>query len=156
MKCATCGKSESEDSQFCGSCGTRLGSDTSLGGEKLPMVGFLEAVRRGFKNYVNFKGRATRAEFLWWVLFMVGLTLPVSFVEGQLGSPAVLSTLVLIGLTLPYWAVLVRRLHDSNKSGWWIFLGLVPIGWIVVFIFMILPSDMTTNKYDPVPRQATS
>jgi len=62
MKCQTCGNDNPEDAKFCGGCGTNLISGEVSVGAELPMVGFGEAISRGFRNYATFSGRATRAE----------------------------------------------------------------------------------------------
>jgi uncharacterized membrane protein YhaH (DUF805 family) len=60
--------------------------------------------------------------------------------------------IVLLGLLLPSLAVGVRRLHDTNRSGWWLLISLVPIlGGIVCFVFMVLPGTRGPNKYGPDP-----
>ena len=75
MKCETCGKENESSAKFCGICGSQLIEDSvnfnpqSIGAEN-PMVGFTEAISLGFKNYINFRGRATRAEYWWWFLFV--------------------------------------------------------------------------------------
>jgi uncharacterized membrane protein YhaH (DUF805 family) len=163
MKCATCGKSESEGSQFCGNCGARLGSDTSLGGEKLPMVKFPEAVRRGFKNYGNFKGRATRAEYWWWALFVVVADVILTIVDMAIGSYAsstgLLSGLFGIATIIPGLALGARRLHDIDKSAWWLlmwfgFFLIVP--GIVLIVWTVQRGNAYPNKHGPDPCQATS
>ena len=75
MECKTCGKENDSSAKFCGVCGTQLIEDSidfdpqSIGSEN-PMIGFGAAIQLGFKNYINFRGRATRAEYWWWFLFV--------------------------------------------------------------------------------------
>jgi hypothetical protein len=68
MKCTACGGDNPENAQFCGVCGTSLISGEASIGTELPMVGFGEAISRGFGNYFTFSGRATRAEHWWFAL----------------------------------------------------------------------------------------
>jgi len=76
------------------------------------------AVRKCFQNYATFKGRASRSEFWYfWVFFIVANYL-ATVISSTLGS------LVSLGLLLPYLAVGVRRMHDRNRSGWFV---LVPV-----------------------------
>jgi hypothetical protein len=63
MKCQECGHENADDAQFCGVCGTNLISGEVSVGTELPMVGFGQAISRGFSNYFTFSGRATRAEY---------------------------------------------------------------------------------------------
>ena len=171
MECPTCGNGNPENAQFCGGCGANLISGEASVGTELPMVSFGGAIIRGFSNYFNFSGRATRAECWWWVLFasLIGL---IPF--------AGLVTLI------PNLAVTSRRLHDIGKSGWlqiipWAILvvafgsaGVVSasvdnagfpfvIGAIVacaslvvLIVWLVRKGDEGPNKYGPDPRQATS
>ena len=101
------------------------------------------------KNYVNFEGRATRAEFWWFFLFnlIVGVILSLF---GRVGT--VLSGIWSLAILLPYLGLSVRRLHDINKSGWLMLLGLIPlVGWIILIIWWAKVGDSTENQYGPVP-----
>ena len=93
---------------------------------------FQQAIKSGFSNYANFTGRAARSEFWYWQLFVVVggiaaefLDLAVSYgVLGLGGWP--LSTLFWLATLVPNLAVMVRRLHDIDRSGWWLLLVLIP------------------------------
>jgi uncharacterized membrane protein YhaH (DUF805 family) len=91
---------------------------------------FAESIRTCLQKYVDFSGVASRSEFWWWLLFTAG---------GGLLLEAVSSTLALVfnlALLLPSIAVMARRLHDTDRSGWWQLLMLIPIiGVIVVLVF---------------------
>jgi len=96
------------------------------------------SIRTCFSKYVDFSGRATRAEYWWWLLFtFVGLN-----VVGLLMTPAVY-IIVLVGLSLPGIAVAARRLYDVDRSGWWM---LVPLA---NFIFLAERGSPGTNSYGP-------
>ena len=149
-----------------------LARDPTATLEELPMVGFPEAIRRGFKNYFNFHGRATRAEVWWWTLFSVTFqlalfVLAIGILESS-GSPIGIALFVLWGadlsLLIPSLAVGVRRLHDTNRSGWWC-LGLIGYFPFIVpgLLFQLLimywslqRGDAYPNKYGPDPRSVTS
>jgi uncharacterized membrane protein YhaH (DUF805 family) len=97
---------------------------------------FTDAIGICFRKYVNFDGCASRPEFWWWFLFTVIVSLVCRRVSFVLSWVFSLVTL------LPSIAVGVRRLHDANRSGWWILLYLLPvIGWIVLIIFWVEPSQ---------------
>lgn len=91
---------------------------------------FKTAVKHVFNNYANFNGRASRSEFWYWVLFvvLVGVFLDIVGIE-------LLSIVFALGTLVPYFAVAARRLHDIDKSGWWLLLSLVPIIGAVVLIY---------------------
>jgi uncharacterized membrane protein YhaH (DUF805 family) len=116
-------------------------------------VSFGEAVRSGFDHYVKFDGRASRSAFWWWVLFQI----IVQFVAGILdyaifSNLGVLEGLVSLALLLPYLSVSIRRLHDTDRSGWWLLIYLIPvIGFIVLLVFFLTGSDPGPNRYGPAP-----
>src|SRR5512147_2937684 len=88
---------------------------------------FQESIRTCFQKYVVFDGRATRSEYWWFVLFTFLASLALGFVSD------LLSSLFSLAVLLPSLAVGARRLHDIDKSAWWLLLWLVPIiGWIVL------------------------
>jgi uncharacterized membrane protein YhaH (DUF805 family) len=110
-----------------------------------------------FKKYVVFQGRANRYEYwsfqlLNFVIYTVLLLLSNGF-ESPIRT--ILVTLFLIfalAVIIPSLAVTIRRLHDSNHSGWWLFISFVPfIGGIIVLIFSLTKSDSGENKYGANP-----
>lgn len=103
------------------------------------MMSFQAAIRSGFQNYANFKGRASRSAYWWWALFSV----VAQFVSsGYSDSLAIIISLVLI---CPSLAVGWRRMHDTGHGGFW---AIVPI---VNIIFSLTPSQLSENKYGPPP-----
>jgi uncharacterized membrane protein YhaH (DUF805 family) len=104
------------------------------------------------KNYVGFQGRARRAEF--WQFTLVSVV--ISIVLDAIGAAAkfpLLGSLYGLAVLLPTLAVTVRRLHDTDRSGWWVLLDIIPIvGWIVVLVFLCLDSTPGANKYGPNPK----
>ena len=123
------------------------------------MTTFGQAVKSCFNQYCGFKGRASRAEFWWFALFGFVLGFVLGFVDGLLFTLtenaffALLgfSGLFRLGVFLPGLAVTARRLHDTDKSGWWMLLYLTIIGGIVVFIFTLLRGNEGSNKYGEDP-----
>ena len=82
---------------------------------------FQESIRVCFSKYADFNGRAGRSEYWWFILFIVIVSLATSMV----GS--VLSGLFSLGTLLPSIAAATRRLHDTNRSGWWQLILIVPV-----------------------------
>lgn len=123
------------------------------------MTTFGQAVKSCFNQYCGFKGRASRAEFWWFTLFTYIVGFVLGFVDGLLFTStenaffALLgfSGLFWLGVFLPALAVTARRLHDTDKSGWWMLLYLTIIGGIVVFIFTLLRGNEGSNKYGEDP-----
>ena len=102
-------------------------------------MNFQTAIRSGFQNYTNFKGRASRAEYWWWALFTVILSILLSSVSDSLGNLGSLVTL------LPSIAVAIRRVHDVDRAGWFI---LVPIYNLVL---VLRRGDSGENRFGPPP-----
>jgi uncharacterized membrane protein YhaH (DUF805 family) len=117
------------------------------------MVSLPEAIRRGFTKYVTVEGRATRAEYWWWYLFVVIVDVVAGFMDGLAstnfsGGYGVFQLLALLALLVPTIAVGVRRLHDTDKSGWFLLLGLIPcVGPITLIVFFVLPSNVGPNRF---------
>lgn len=93
-------------------------------------MGFGDAIGEGFFNYMNFRGRAVRAEYWWWVLFafivaVVAAVLDALIFWGWENGPFGLVTS--LALFFPGLSITVRRLHDTNRSGWWVLLPLIPL-----------------------------
>jgi len=125
------------------------------------------AVQRFFKKYATFRGRASRSEYWWWFLVNVVVLAVLGTLALATGGPTVdeygASTApsgaglvfyllyVAWGLAtiVPGFALVVRRLHDTNKSGFWIFIGLVPVvGPIILLVFVLLPADPQGARFD--------
>ncbi|HWO82911.1 MAG TPA: DUF805 domain-containing protein [Solirubrobacterales bacterium] len=113
-------------------------------------MSFGEAVSDGFSKYATFSGRSSRSAYWWWILFYVLVFIAASILDGAINTPAI-SILVWLAFFLPNLAVLVRRLHDTDHSGWWVLIGLIPlIGAIVLIVFACLDSG-PPNKYGQGP-----
>jgi uncharacterized membrane protein YhaH (DUF805 family) len=106
------------------------------------------------KKYAEFSGRARRKEYWMFVLFYVLIAIGLSVVESLLGFAGILSGIFGLALLLPSIAVTIRRLHDTDRSGWWILIGFVPfVGFIVLLVFMCLVGSSGSNPYGSDPLQ---
>ena len=121
---------------------------------------FTQAIASGFRNYVNFTARAARSEFWFWFLFAVLASIAAGLIDLGLFPRAEISpinTLVGLALFLPGLAVSVRRLHDLDRSGWWILLIFIPIiGVIVLIIWDCMRGTVGPNRFGPDPLAGTS
>ena len=109
------------------------------------------------KKYAVFSGRARRTEY--WMFFLINLIIGfvLGFIEGIIGTGAALSGLYSLGVLIPGIAVGIRRLHDTNRSGWWLLIALVPIvGVIVLIVFMAMEGDKGDNPFGANPKAATA
>lgn len=113
-------------------------------------MSFGEAISDGFAKYAQFSGRSSRSAYWWWTLFYVLVIIGASIVDAVIEAP-ILATLAWLGLFIPNLAVLVRRLHDTDHSGWWVLIGLIPlIGAIVLIVFACTDSG-PPNEYGEGP-----
>jgi uncharacterized membrane protein YhaH (DUF805 family) len=123
---------------------------SNRGGE---MRWYLDVLRK----YAVFSGRARRMEYWMFVLFNLIIALVLGAIDGLLGIQGVLGGLYSLAVLIPSLAVAVRRLHDTNRSGWWILINLIPvIGWIIFIIFAVQDSQPGPNQYGPNPKEAVA
>ncbi|WEV49629.1 DUF805 domain-containing protein [Acinetobacter sp. ESL0695] len=114
-------------------------SNTNQAEENFNMIDWFV---KSLKNYANFSGRARRKEYWYFVLGQ----LIISIITGLLDETIFnISTLILF---IPGLAVLVRRLHDINKSGWWILISLIPfIGSIILLVWLLTNTKSEKNQW---------
>ena len=118
-------------------------------------MSFTEAIGSGFRKYVVFNGRSSRSEYWWWYLFIVIGAVLFAIVDSIIGTYPLLYALWALAVILPQLAVSVRRLHDVDKSGWWILFGLVPlIGGIMLLIWAVSRGTEGPNHFGEDPLQA--
>jgi len=120
-------------------------------------MGFKDAISSGFRNYIGFSGRAARSEYWYWVLFILLLQIVAWLIDMTLfgfNTTGVnpISSLLSLATFLPGLAVSIRRLHDIDRVGWWVLLGLIPvIGWIVLIYWACLRGTVGANRFGPDP-----
>jgi uncharacterized membrane protein YhaH (DUF805 family) len=116
-------------------------------------MNFGQALASGFSNYVNFSGRAVRSEYWYWVLFSVICSIVASLIDSDLFdytfSP--LQTAFNLATFLPGLAVMVRRLHDIDRTGWWILITFTIIGIVLLIYWNCQPGTPGPNRYGPDP-----
>ena len=110
-----------------------------------PINWFMKVVTQ---HYFDFNGRARRAEFWWFVLVYVIAIIILGIIQGILHLGAILTGLFELALLLPYLGAAVRRMHDTNRSGWWILLPIVNI------VFLAGAGTSGPNTYGPDPKAA--
>ena len=132
---------------------------------------YFGAIKHCYNHYATFSGRAPRSEYWFWTLYAIISAVAASLIDGILGTRFVIGAGVVIWLPygylyslvtlvnlLPGLSVLVRRLHDLDKSGWWFWILLVPlIGWIVLLVWFCTKGTTGPNRYgdDPLASAGT-
>ena len=109
------------------------------------------------KKYAVFNGRARRKEYWMFLLFNIIIAIVLGLVERLLDIPGIIGMLYSLAVLIPGIAVSVRRLHDTDRSGWWLLIAFVPIiGAIVLLVFMVQDSKSGQNQYGTNPKEATA
>jgi len=173
--CIRCGTEVNTVANFCPECGTsvyRRNTDNQEIASPKPEIQspeihysqkfraenrktftFIEAIKSGFSKYAVFSGRATRPEHWYFVLFAYLIQFVIGFIGIAIGasdeSVDGFSFLVTLAMLSPWLAVTVRRLHDINRSGWWMLLPLTIIGGIPYLVFLCTKSDTNENNFGP-------
>jgi uncharacterized membrane protein YhaH (DUF805 family) len=113
-------------------------------------VTFGEAISDGLSKYATFSGRSSRSAYWWFFLFYILAFVGASIIDAAIKTP-VLTGLAALALFLPSLAVLVRRLHDTDRSGWWVLISFVPlVGYIILIVFACTESG-SPNKWGNGP-----
>ena len=103
-------------------------------------MNFQDSINTCFKKYADFKGTAKRSEYWWFALFVVIASIAASVISPKINILFTLATL------LPSLAAATRRLHDTDRSGWWQLIWFVPlVGWIVLIVFLAQEGKDTTR-----------
>lgn len=149
MFCPKCGKESATGVNFCGSCGTSIAalktsdfsSTAALGrGEQMT---FGKSISTCLAKYADFKGRASRPEYWWFYLF----TLLLSWGSLIIDSSEIVSGIINLVFLLPALAAGTRRLHDTNRSGWWQLIAFTIIGLIPLIIWLASKGDDQSNEF---------
>ncbi len=166
MTCRYCGELLSENAKFCPHCGAKVEADAPKAEATVinpvhthyedcvheghvgnpERVSFLEAVKRFFTHYTDFKGRSRRSEYWWVYLFNMIASAVIAAVIADLAWIWTLITLV------PGIALSVRRMHDIGKSGWWLFISLVPLAGPIILLIYTLRDSGPDNQWGPNPK----
>ncbi|MBL1073325.1 DUF805 domain-containing protein [Nocardia sp. 2] len=128
-------------------------------------MNFADAVRSVLTQYTNFNGRARRSEYWWFFLFSVLVGIAASILDALFGlrwgddgnRGGLFEAIAWLALLLPTLAVGARRLHDIDRTAWWLLLHLVPcVGSLVLFIFALMDGTPGPNQYGPDPKGRSS
>ncbi len=106
-----------------------------------------------WKKYAVFSGRATRSEYWYFVLINVIVSIILVFTDRVSGSGGLLNGIYSLAVFLPSIAVTARRLHDTDRTGWWQLLFVIPIvGFVVLIIFLAMDGTPYENRYGANPK----
>ena len=115
------------------------------------------------KKYAVFHGRARRAEYWYFVLFNLIVLIVLELIDALLGTYSfvqgvgLLSGIYSLAVIIPSLAVTVRRLHDIDRTGWWILINLIPlVGTIVLLVFAVTDGTPGSNRYGANPKEVAA
>ena len=118
-------------------------------------MNFVEAIKSGFSNYVNFSGRAGRSEYWFWVLFAVIVVAIGKIIDaimfGNASGLSPITSILELAIFLPGLGVTVRRLHDIDRTGWWLLISLTIIGAFFLIYWYCQPGTPGPNRFGPNP-----
>lgn len=141
-------------------------------------MGFSQAIAHNFRNYATFHGRAQRSQFWWWWLFTLIVSIITNAIDGlagfrvgsssfdmtvngqiqQITTPGtgIITIIASLVLFLPTLAVAVRRLHDTDRTGWWVLWGgllaiVCCIGFIILLVFYLQRGTSGPNRFGSDP-----
>jgi len=129
---------------------------------------FQTALRSFWTRYRDFRGRSRRSEYWFIQLFLVVTNIAVAIIDLALmgwdvdrfianGGGGIVGLIWILVTIVPALAVLVRRLHDTGKSGWWVLVGFLPlVGAIVLLVFTVTDSSPGENKFGPSPKESSA
>ena len=105
---------------------------------------FSESIKTCFSKYADFNGRASRSEYWWFFLFIFLVNIVASMIA------PIAAVLFALGTILPSLAAAARRMHDTDKSGWLLLIGLIPLVGLVLLYFLAQPGK-EPNRFGPAP-----
>ncbi|MDA1129396.1 MAG: DUF805 domain-containing protein [Chloroflexi bacterium] len=116
-------------------------------------MNFTESISSGFRRYFDFRTRSSRSEYWWWTLFTILVSIAATILDTIIfGGSAFFDTLSSLVLLIPGLALAVRRLHDVDRSGWWILIAFTIIGIIFPLLYWSLKrGTQGTNRHGPDP-----
>ena len=113
-------------------------------------MNFVQSISSGFSSYVNFSDRAIRSEYWYWVLFIVVCEIVTSIIDYAIGINLTTGIFGLVTL-LPSLAVAVRRLHDIDRTGWWVLIAFAIIGIFVLIYWAAKEGTRGPNRFGADP-----
>ena len=114
-------------------------------------MNFTEAVKTCYTKYATFSGRATRSEYWWFYLFCMLVMIALAALTSISDIFGMIYGVFILGSLIPSIAVGVRRLHDTDKSGWWLLIGLVPFIGLLLIYFLAIAGTPDDNRFGPAP-----
>ena len=113
-------------------------------------MNFVESIQTCYKKFFDFSGRASKSEYWWFQLYNAIIYVLTFVFQGDL---TLLFSILIIANIIPIWAAAVRRVHDSDKSGWMVLISVIPIIGLYVIVLLIQDGSKGKNRFGPKPKK---
>ena len=113
-------------------------------------MNFVQSIQTCYTNFFDFGGRASKSEFWWFQLYVI-IIYGMTFVfQGDL---VFIFSILAIANTIPVYAAAVRRLHDTDKSGWMVLISVIPLIGLYIIVLLIADGTKGKNRFGPKPKK---
>jgi len=113
-------------------------------------MNFIESIQTCYKKFFDFSGRASKSEYWWFQLYNAVIYVLTFVFQGDL---VLLFSILIIANLIPVYAAGVRRIHDSDKSGWFVLLSLIPLIGLYVFVLLLQDGSKGKNRFGTKPKK---
>ena len=113
-------------------------------------MNFVESIQTCYKKFFDFSGRASKSEYWWFQLYNAIIYVLTFVFQGDL---TLLFSILIIANIIPIWAAAVRRVHDSDKSGWMVLISVIPVIGLYVIVLLIQDGSKGKNRFGPKPKK---
>ena len=113
-------------------------------------MNFIESIQTCYKKFFDFSGRASKSEYWWFQLYNAIIYVLTFVFQGDL---TLLFSILIIANIIPIWAAAVRRVHDSDKSGWMVLISAIPVIGLYVIVLLIQDGSKGKNRFGPKPKK---
>ena len=113
-------------------------------------MNFIESIQTCYKKFFDFSGRASKSEYWWFQLYNAIIYVLTFVFQGDL---TLLFSILIIVNIIPIWAAAVRRVHDSDKSGWMVLISVIPIIGLYVIVLLIQDGSKGKNRFGAKPKK---
>jgi uncharacterized membrane protein YhaH (DUF805 family) len=109
-------------------------------------MNFIESIQTCYKKFFDFSGRASKSEYWWFQLYNAIIYVLTFVFQGDL---SLLFSIVVIANIIPTYAAAVRRIHDSDKSGWMVLIAVIPLIGLYVIVLLLQDGSKGKNRFGP-------
>ena len=113
-------------------------------------MNFAESIQTCYKKFFDFSGRASKSEFWWFQLYAIIIYALMFVFQGDL---SILFSIITIANAIPNYAASVRRLHDTDKSGWMVLISVIPLIGLIIFVLLMRDGSKGKNRFGPKPKK---